>query len=162
MRATFTAVSPTLGRRRSAHRRISAGGNGDADNGEAENQLIVILAADVAAALAHRIADIAEYEQVAEGRAGKPGHVLRLAGDQPAGKAARGGAGGVGVVDRRFHSLPEFWRQSRAAIVGQIDKALGEIGVAGIERRLDLMDRDGAVKGAREAAVGNRRGIVRR
>ncbi len=60
--------------------------------------------------------------------------------------------------DRRFHSLPEFWRQSRAAIVGQIDKALGEIRVAGIKRRLDLMDRDGAVEGAREAAVGNRRG----
>ena len=61
-----------------------------------------------------------------------------------------------------FTRFLKFRRQSRAAIVGQIDKALGEIGVAGIERRLDLMDRDGAVEGAREAAVGNRRRIVRR
>ena len=93
---------PEPRRRRRADRGVGAGGDRDADHGETQDQLVVVLAADVAAAFAHRVADIAEHEQIAQRGAGQPGHVLRLAGDQAAGKASGGGAGGIGLFDRRL------------------------------------------------------------
>ena len=72
-------------------------------HGETQDQLVVALAAGVAAAFAHRVADVAEHEQIAERGAGKPGHVLRLAGDQPAARSFR---------PRRWRN----WPRSTAAV----------------------------------------------
>ena len=62
---------PDAGRRRRAEARIGPGRDHDADAGQAQHQLVGRAATDVAAALAHRIANIAEHEQVAECGAGK-------------------------------------------------------------------------------------------
>ena len=55
----------------------------------------------------------------------------------------------------------ELRRQRHAAILGEIDKALGQIGIVGVKRRLDFCDCDGAVEFARQRAVGDRHRIVR-
>ena len=79
---------------------------------------------------------------------------------RPLAKLFGGCAGGIGLLDRCGHTLLQFQRHRSALIGGEIDKALGEIGVAGIERRLDFMNRDTGVEGAHQPAVGDRHRII--
>jgi hypothetical protein len=69
-------------RRADPERRIGPGRHRNADQGEPEQQLVRLFARGEPAALAQRVANIAEHEQVAGGGAGEPDRVLRLASDE--------------------------------------------------------------------------------
>ena len=148
-------------RRARAETRIGAGRHRDANQRQAEHQLVDVLAIDVARAFARRIAYIAEHEQVAERGAREAHHVVRLAGDQSTRETFSVGRGGVCIFDRLFDPLRHLFRNLDAAINREIEIAPGEVGIVDGQRRLDLTHRHRLVENTRQRPVGDRCRILR-
>ncbi len=146
---------PDTRRRRSADSRVSAGGDGEADGRQAEHQFVRLLAHRQAAALAYRVAHVAEHEQIAERGAGKTGRIGRLAADEAIGEALHRGGRARGLRDGDVDLLAPVVVERDVPGVGQIDEALGEIGVLGGERLVDAVRGDIGVEFLVQHAVGD-------
>ena len=123
-------------------------------------ELVGLLAGGKPCPFPHRIADIAEYEQISERRSGEPGQVFRLTGDEAAREAldrARGsGNGGIRRVDLgRQRSIDRD-----IPIAGEIEEASGQVGIVDGKRVLDLARGDRGVERARDGMIGERHRIV--
>ena len=146
------------------HRRTERGigscGDRQSDAGQSEDQLVGLLAGGKPCPFPHRIADIAEYEQISERRSGEPRQVLGLTGDEAAREAldrARGsGGGGIRGVDLgRQRSIDRH-----IPIAGEFEEALGQVGIVDGKRVLDLTRGDRGVERARDSMIGERHRIV--
>ena len=125
-------------RRSGAERGIGAGGDRQTDAGQPQHQFIGRLAQRHAPALAHRVANIAEHKQIAERGAGQTRHVIGLAGRQTEREALRRMLGGCRFRHRDVHFFGQRRIERHMALGGKLDEALGQIGVLGGERRIDL------------------------
>ena len=160
LRAALTSVSPTRAGTHGAERRIGAGGDREADAGEAEDQFVDLLAGREPRAFAHRVADVAEHEQVAERGAGEADGVVRFAGDEALGEildvALRAGGGGVRGLD-----LGGERRLDRHLVLaGKLEKAVGEFGIVGGQRGLDLARRHLRLEHPAHGVIGERHRVV--
>ncbi len=107
-------------------------------------------------AFAHRVADVAEHEQVAERGAGQPDEIVRLAGDEALGEVAGCARGWrparIGLLD-----LGDQRRIDRHLLVARkIEEAVGEIDVVGRERGLDFARGDIGIRTSGERVIGER------
>src|SRR5204863_6538929 len=140
----------------------SPGRNGDAGEREPQNKLVDVLSARAIDAFAHRIADVAEHEQVADRGTGKARNVLGLSGHEPIGKALGDLLAGLRRLNRRVDLTDKRGVDRNTALARQLDKALGKLDVAGGERRLDLAPRDRRREAAIKADVGKLYRIILR
>jgi hypothetical protein len=152
LRAAFT----------SAERRIGGGRDRNPQAGEAEDQFVRLLAPGETAALAGAVAQIAKHEKVAERGAGKPRHVVGLAGDQPAREMPDVARGTRGGRIRRRHLRGDVGPQHNSALTREVGEAVGEIDVIGGQRRRDLPLGNRRAETLVDRAVGQHDGIVLR
>ena len=145
-------------RRAGAERRVGAGGERDADAGEAEHELVCRLARRHARAFTDGIADIAKDKQIAERGAGEADEILRLTDDETLRKTAGGALGGGGRRIRILDPRDQRRVDRHLAVAREVEKALGEVGVVGLERGLDLAAGDVGVERAFERWSARRTG----
>ncbi len=112
-------------------------------------------------ALAHRVADVAEHEQIADRGAGEPDGILRLAGNETAREAFEIARGAGRVSHGLFDLLGEFGLDLHVLRTRQFEEAAGKVGVIGRERVLDLALGDRRVEALGDRPVGDRHRIVR-
>ena len=105
-------------------------------------------------ALAQRVADIAEHEEIAERRSCQPDKVVGLAGDQAARKAPGIVRHRIGVIVRRLDLVGERRIEHHAAVLRQLGEALRQIGVIGRKRLLNLGSGNRRIELLRQRAVG--------
>jgi hypothetical protein len=150
------------GRGGGADGRICSGRDRQPDASQAENQLVGLLPGRKPRAFAQRVADIPEHEQVSDRGARQSREIVRLAGDEPAGKAPdrppRGRGGSVRGVDR----LHQGRIDRHAAVAGEFEKAGRQIDIVRRERSVDLARGHRAIKRARNRMIGERYRIVLR
>ena len=139
MRAALASVKPTRAGAAAPKRRVGARRDRDADAGETQDQFIGLLASGEALALAHRVADIAEDEKIAERGARERRHVVRFAGDEAARETFRLVARGGGLRGGRIHLLrPGAGSIATLRSARKVDETLREIRIVGGKRRLDF------------------------
>ena len=149
MRAAFTTDRPTRAGARGAHRGIGAGGDRDADAGKTEDQPVGLLPLREPAAFAHRVADIAEHEQVAERGAGEADEIVRLTRDQAARESCRPWRPRVFSALTASSTFCDELRIDRdLPVEREVDEALREFGILRRQRRLDFARRDRGVERA--------------
>ncbi|QRG04910.1 hypothetical protein EZH22_17375 [Xanthobacter dioxanivorans] len=140
---------------------VGAGRDGEAHGGEAEDELVHILAAGEFQPLAAGVADVAPHHEVACRRPRETREVLRLAGDEAEAELLRRAQGlrrrAVGGGDLR----PQIGGHGKAACVSERQEGSGQRRVVVGERRLDaaagIFRRE-----AGKAEVGQRGGIIPR
>ena len=141
-------------------RGIGADRHREPNAGEPEDQLVGFLAGGKPGSFTHGIADVPEYEQIAEHGARQSRHVLRLPRDQAAGEAPDRAHGGRRPAIGQFHLLGKGGIDRDIAVAGELQKAVGEVGVTGRQRSIDLARRNRFVERARNRAIGERHRIV--
>ena len=102
--------------------------------------MIGILAHRQMLAFAHHVPDVAEHEEIAGHRARQAGDIVGIAGHEPGGEAL--GEMRTSNSASATASLTRFDSSSPSGDVlfpGELDKAAGEIGVAGGQRGLDIL-----------------------
>jgi len=139
---------------------VSPGRHCDADASETEDQFIPLLSAGETHAFTHRIADVAEHEQVSDRRAGKRGAVFRFPGDKAAGEALQRAPRRGGLLVGTLDTVRQRRIERQVPLAPEIEETLREIGVVGRERRIDFPRRDRGIERARNGVIGNRDRIV--
>src|SRR5262249_52411688 len=153
-RAPFTTHNPRAPTRGAPPRRyIGAARHHQANAGEPKDHLVDLLAAGEPRALAHRITDIAEYEQVTDRGPRQSDEIVGLSGDEPMPElacraACRGDAG-----TSRLDPAGQIRVDGHVPIGREIEEALGEVDVIGGERRFDLARCYAAVEGTGELPI---------
>ena len=155
---------PGAQRRRAADRDIGRRRHREAHRGKAEHQLIGVLAHGQMLAFAHHVPDIAEHEEIAGHRARQARDIVGFAGHEASGKALGKMRRRALFRDRVAHARQEIVAERDVLFPGKSDKAVGEIGVVGGKRRLDVLaDEVGVIpQGRIELDVGKLGRIVLR
>ncbi len=115
-------------------RRVCARGDRQTDAGQAQNQFVRLLSGRQPRAFAHRVANVAEHEQIPERGAGQPCHVIGFAGDESQREALRRMRRGRIFRHRGIHFVDQRGIECDVTVGGKIDEALGQIAVLGGER----------------------------
>src|SRR5262249_38328204 len=133
-------------RRTKTDRHVSTRSDGDTDTGETENPRIGRLAEQVVRALARRVADIAEDEEIPNSSAGEARQVGGLAAPKSFHEAAGGVSRRSRVRLRLFHLVGERRVDGDLALGRKVEEALRQVEIAGGERRTDFALRDRAAQ----------------
>ena len=143
---------------------VGRGGHHEPYCREAQHQPVHLLARRQVLALAHDVPDVAEHEEIAGHRARQARDVVGIAGHQARGKALgkmrRRARVGNGIAD----ALRQLVADGNALVAGELDEAVGEIGIVRRERRLDVVgdQRLIAPQGGIDVDIGQRRRVVLR
>jgi hypothetical protein len=115
-------------------------------------------------ALAHHVANIAEHEEIAGDGARQAADIVGSAGDKASRKAAGEMGGGILVRNRLGHAPGEIVRQLNISGSRNVGKALGEVGIPGRERLLDIAgEHRGIIPQCRaELRIGQSDGVILR
>jgi hypothetical protein len=92
-------------------------------------------------AFAHHVPDVAEHEQIAGDRARQARDIVGVAGHEAGGKALGKMRGRIFFRDGIADPLRQFVADGDVLVPREFDKAAGEIGIAGRQRRLDIFAR---------------------
>src|SRR4030088_1754669 len=126
--------------------------------------MVGILAHREVLAFAYDIPDVAEHEQIARNGARQARDIVGVAGDEPGRKTLCKMRRRVFFRHGVIHPSRKVFAYRDVLLPGEIDKAAGKIGIAGGERRLDILFDDGLVvsQGRIELAIRKFRRIVLR
>ena len=130
---------PGAHRHRAADRNIGRRRHRKARGGKAEHQVIGILAHRQMLALAHHVPDVAEHEEIAGHGARQARNIVGVAGDETGGKALCKMRGGIFFGDGVADAFRQFVAEGDVPVAREFDKTVGEIGIAGGQRRLDIV-----------------------
>ena len=164
LRASLTMVRPARTGADAADGDIGRGGHRKARRRQAQHQPVGLLAHRQMLALAHHVPDIAEHEEIAGDRARQARDVVGIAGHQTRGKAfgkmRRRICVGNGIAD----ALRQFVADGDVLVAGEFDEAVGEIGIARRQRRLDVFGDQRLVvpQSGIDLEIGQRRRVVLR
>ena len=123
-------------RRGAADRNIGRGRHRETRGRKAEHQAIGLLAHGEMLALAHDVPDVADHEEIAGHGAGQARNIVGVAGDETGGKAFGEMRGGIFFLDRVADTAREDRQAARMLLVArQLDKTVGEIGIAALRAR---------------------------
>ena len=162
MVATFTRLRPDSNRQHGAERNIGAGRHRDADAGKPEDQLVGLLTGREPRTFAHGVADIADHEQIADRGAGKADEIVRFTGHEPFGEILYVAAGAVGLRNGGLDLRGKRRLDRNLLLAGKFQEAVGEVGILGGERSVDLAGGNLRIEVARHGMIGKRDRIVLR
>ncbi len=115
-------------------------------------------------AFAHHVPDVAEHEQVAGDRARQAGDIVGVPGHKPGGEALCKMRRRIFFRDGLGYASRQLIGNGNVLFPGELDKAVGKIGIVCGKCRLDIRCDDGLVvpQSGIELDVGERSGIVLR
>ena len=144
-------------RHRAADRHIGRRRHRKARRRKAQHQPVGVLAHRQMLAFAHDVPDIAEHEEIAGDRARQARDIVGIAGDETGGKALGKMRRRILFRDRIADALRQFLADGDVPVAREFDKTVGEIGIVGRQRRLDILgDQPGAVPQGRIEPAGRR------
>ena len=141
LRASLTMRKAGAHRRRAADRNIGRRGHGKPRGGKTQHQAVGVLAHRQMLAFAHHVPDIAEHEEIAGHGAGQARDIVGVAGDEAGGKTLCEMRGRIVFRDGVADALRQLVADGDVLVARELDEAVGEIGIACGQRRLDILRR---------------------